>query len=159
MEKEKLQGFATRVTQANRSELVVIIYEAAIASIEEGKKFLLEDKVSEARKEIDRAKGLIEELMCSLEMKYGISHYLRQLYIYAGGELCQGIALRQPEFFDHALNILQKLLPSFQEVAKQDSSAPVMENTQQIYTGLTYGRGSLNETVAMGMDHSRGYEA
>lgn len=159
MEKEKLQGFATRVTQANRSELVVIIYEAAIASIEEGKKFLLEDKVSEARKEIDRARGLIEELMCSLEMKYGISHYLRQLYIYAGGELCQGIALRQPELFDHALNILQNLLPSFQEVAKQDSSAPVMENTQQIYAGLTYGRGSLNETVAMGMDHSRGYEA
>lgn len=159
MEKEKLQEFATRVTQANRSELVVIIYEAAIASIEDGKQYLFEENVSEARKEIDRARGFIEELMCSLDMKYRISHYLRQLYIYANGELCQGIALRQPELFDHALNILKKLLPSFQEVAKQDSSAPVMENTQQIYAGLTYGRGSLNETVAMDMDRSRGYEA
>lgn len=159
MQKEKLQSFATRVTQANRSELVVIIYEAVIASIDEGKKYLEEQNVPEARREIQRARGLVEELMCSLDMKYNISHYLRQLYIYATGELCQGIALRQPERFDHALNIFQKLLPSFQEVAKQDSSAPVMENTQQIYAGLTYGRGSLNETVAMDMDRSRGYEA
>ena len=40
MEKEKLQEFAVRVSQANRSELVVIIYEAALASIAEGKKQL-----------------------------------------------------------------------------------------------------------------------
>ena len=40
MEKERLQEYAARVTQANRSELVVIIYEATIASIEEGKKYL-----------------------------------------------------------------------------------------------------------------------
>ena len=34
MEKERLQEYAARVTQANRSELVVIIYEATLASIE-----------------------------------------------------------------------------------------------------------------------------
>ena len=49
MQKEKLQSFATRVTQANRSELVVIIYEAVIASIEEGRKYLEEQNVTEAR--------------------------------------------------------------------------------------------------------------
>ncbi|MFR1028556.1 MAG: hypothetical protein ACLSD6_04705 [Clostridium sp.] len=38
MEKERLQEYAARVTQANRSELVVIIYEATLASIEEGLK-------------------------------------------------------------------------------------------------------------------------
>ena len=32
MEKERLQEYAARVTQANRSELVVIIYEATLAS-------------------------------------------------------------------------------------------------------------------------------
>ena len=36
MRKELLQEFATRVTQANRSELVVVIYEAILASIKEG---------------------------------------------------------------------------------------------------------------------------
>ncbi len=49
MDKKVLQEFATRVTQANPSELVVVIYEAAIASMKEGKKSALrpEDRRSQ----------------------------------------------------------------------------------------------------------------
>lgn len=159
MEKELLQGYATRVTQANRSELVVIVYEAAISSIEEGKVHLDQGDIDGARIEIDRAKGLIEELMCSLDMQYTIAHYLRQLYIFAYRELCQGIAKRDSSLFDHSLDVLNGLLPSFKELARQDDSAPVMANTEQIYAGLTYGRGSLNETTALGGNLNRGYEA
>lgn len=159
MEKERLQEFAARVSQANRSELVVVIYEAALASIAEGKKLLEKDEVAGARKEIERAEGMLTELLRSLDMQYSVSHYLRQLYIYARQELCHGIALRQPELFDHASNILEQLLPSFQEVAKQDTSEAVMQNAQQIYAGLTYGKDSLNETVGVGFDTNRGFEA
>ena len=120
MKKEQLQEFAARVTQANRSELVVVIYEATLASIAEGKRYLMENDVEKARTEIARARGMITELMSSLDLQYEISHYLRQLYIFAYHELCHGIAERAPELFDHASDIFEKLLPSFQEVAKQD---------------------------------------
>lgn len=159
MEKERLQEFAARVSQANRSELVVVIYDAAIASIEEGKSCLEMDDITAARKEIDRAKGMVDELLHSLDLKYQISHYLRQLYIYAYRELCQGIALRDADRLDHASDVLKGLLPSFREVAKQDESGPVMENTQQIYAGLTYCRDSLDETIAVGVNYNRGFEA
>lgn len=159
MEKSKLQEFAARVTQANRSELVVVIYEAVLASIAEGKRCLTEDQVEEVRLEISRARSVITELMGSLDMQYGISHYLRQLYIFAYHELCHGIAMRQPELFDHASDIFEKLLPSFQEVAKQDDSEAVMQNVQTIYAGLTYGRGTLNETVGVEVDTNRGFQA
>lgn len=159
MEKSKLQEFAARVTQANRSELVVVIYEAVLASIAEGKRCLTEEQIEEARLEISRARSLITELMGSLDMQYGISHYLRQLYIFAYHELCHGIAMRQPELFDHASDIFEKLLPSFQEVAKQDDSEAVMQNVQTIYAGLTYGRGTLNETIGVGVDTNRGFQA
>ena len=102
---------------------------------------------------------MITELMGSLDLQYEISYYLRQLYIYAYQELCQGIANRNPEQFDHASRIFEKILPSFQEVAKQDDSEAVMENVQTIYAGLTYGRGTLNETIATGVEPNRGYEA
>ena len=36
MEKEKLNAYAARVSQANRSELVVIMYEAFLDSVKEG---------------------------------------------------------------------------------------------------------------------------
>ena len=159
MEKSKLQEFAARVTQANRSELVVVIYEAVLASIAEGKRCLAEEQIEEARLEISRARSLITELMGSLDMQYGISHYLRQLYIFAYHELCHGIAMRQPELFDHASDIFEKLLPSFQEVAKQDDSEAVMQNLQTIYAGLTYGRGTLNETIGVEVDTNRGFQA
>ena len=159
MKKELLQEYAARVTQANRSELVVVIYEATLASIAEGKQRLAEGQIEEARTEIARARGMITELMGSLDLQYGISHYLRQLYIFAYQELCQGIALREPERFDHASDIFEKLLPSFKEVAKQDDSDAVMENVQTIYAGLTYGRGTLNETVGTDVDNNRGFQA
>jgi flagellar protein FliS len=102
---------------------------------------------------------MITELMESLDLHYEISSYLRQLYIYAYRELCQGIALRDPERFDHATHIFGNILPSFREVAKQDDSEPVMENVQSIYAGLTYGRGTLNETLGTGVEMNRGFEA
>ena len=160
MDKETLQAFATRVTQANRSELVVVIYEAALASIKEGKEALEAGAIPEARREIDRAKSMIQELMYALDMHYNISTYLRQLYIFGYRELCQGIANRDPERFDHTTHILEGLLPSFREVAKQDTSDPLMKNTQTIVAGLTYGPGSdLRETIGVGVNPNRGFKA
>ena len=141
MEKERLQEYAARVTQANRSELVVIIYEATLASIEEGKNYLKQGEIEAARHEIERARSMITELMGSLDLQYEISHYLRQLYVFAYREL------------------FEALLPSFKEVAKQDDSEAVMKNVQTIYAGLTYGRGTLNETIDSGADANRGFEA
>ena len=43
--------------------------------------------------------------------------------------------------------MLKKLRKSFEDVAAQDDSEPLMSNTQDVYAGLTYGRGSLNENV------------
>lgn len=159
MKKERLQELATRVTQANRSELVVVIMEAILESTASGKEMLSAGEIEQARQELSRAKGLIHELMASLDMKYSISHYLRQLYIYAYHEICHAVAERKPELCDHATDIFDQLLPSFREVAKGDNSEPLMKNTQQIYAGLTYGKGTLNETLGAEFDRERGFEA
>ncbi len=159
MEKEQLQAYAARVSQANRSELVVVIYEAFLDSVEDGKKYLQADQISEARREIQRARDFLTELMGSLDLQYEISYYLRRLYIYSYRELCQGVALRDTERLDNAIKVIQNLLPAFREVAKQDDSEPVMENTEPIYAGLTYGRTSLNESLGVNVNNNRGFQA
>ena len=75
MDKEKLNAYAARVAQANRSQLVVIIYEALLESVQEGKRLLKEGEIPECRREIERAKGFLNELMGSLDFSYEISHY------------------------------------------------------------------------------------
>ena len=159
MTKERLQELAARVSQANRSELVVVIIEAVLESTASGKELLEAGEIEPARQELSRARGLITELMASLDMQYHISHYLRQLYIYAYHEICHAVAERKPELCDHATDIFKALLPSFEGVARQDTSGPVMQNTEQIYAGLTYGRGTLNETIGSALDGKRGFEA
>ncbi len=159
MEKEKLNAYAARVSQANRSELVVIIYEAFLDSVEAGDRCLQDGNIQECRREIERARGFLTELMGSLDFSYEISHYLRRLYVFAYHELCQGVACRDRERFENASNIIRKLLPAFQEVAKQDDSAAVMINTESIYAGLTYNRDSLNENLGMDVNMNRGFHA
>ena len=65
MKKDVLQAFATRVTQANKTELVVIIYEAALASIEEGRKALDAGMNAHIAKPIDpeNMKAVLTELL------------------------------------------------------------------------------------------------
>ena len=53
--------------------------------------------------------------------------------------------------------MIKGLKESFEEVAKQDGSGPVMENTQQVYAGLTYGRDSLSEVTMYGNMANRGF--
>lgn len=159
MEKEVLNGYAARVAQANRSELTVIIYEAFLDSVKEGKKELVEGNIENCRREIERAKGFLNELLGSLDFSYEISYYLRRLYIYSYQELCQGVALRDKERFLHAENVMSKLLLAFREVAAQDNSEPLMKNTESIYAGLTYGRDHLNESIGVGVNLNRGFQA
>lgn len=55
-----------------------------------------------------------------------------------------------------AEHIMHRLYTSFVEVAKQDESAPLMKNTQQVYAGMTYARGAVNEDY-MDVDSHRGF--
>lgn len=54
---------------------------------------------------------------------------------------------------------MESLHSAFEEVAKQDTSGAVMQNTQQVYAGLTYGKGKLNEVFMNGNERSRGFMA
>ncbi|MDD7350179.1 MAG: flagellar protein FliS [Clostridiales bacterium] len=159
VDKEKLNAYAARVSQANRSELVVIIFEAFIDSVKEGDARMREGDMPACRLEMERARGFLTELMGSLDFQYEISYYLRRLYVYAYHEICQGMALRDSERFSHANQVMEALLPAFRQVAEQDNSETVMKNVQQIYAGLTYGRGSLHETIGVDIGKERGFEA
>ena len=64
------------------------------------------------------------------------------------------------EEIEAAEKVLRKLGDSFREVAKTDESKPVMENTQRVYAGITYGRGlDLDETLVAPAMESRGFRA
>lgn len=159
MNKEAIQSFTARITQASKSELIVILYEMTLVRIEEAEKSYRENDLSNFDKELKSAQKYVSELMAALDYRYGISYDLLSLYLYTNKHIIRAIVKQNPLTLQYAKSILKKLLVGFEEVSKSDKSGPMMRNTQQLYAGLTYGKGSLNETYIDPSNKSRGFIA
>lgn len=157
MEKEQKREYTARIAQANRSELVVIIYELFLLAIEDAEKSFEKGELSQGVKYIKRAQGFLQELMGSLDHRYAIAEELKRLYRYVYEQLIFSAIRRQMVNGETVKEVMGKLRDAFIQVAKEDTSGPVMKNTQQVYAGLTYGKGSLNEVLMTGNESTRGF--
>lgn len=159
MKKEAIQSFAARITQASRSELVVIMYEMILAKIEEAEKSYSEKDLKNYDSELKGAQRYVSELMTALDYHYKISYDLLSLYLYTNKHIITAIIKQNPQTLHIAKEVMNKLLTGFEGVSKADKSGPMMRNTQQLYAGLTYGKGSLNETFIDPSNKNRGFIA
>lgn len=159
MKKEAIRDFTVRVTQASQSELTVILYEMILAEIKDAKEAYEAGDLAAFDKELKRAQKFVTELQSSLDFQYTISYDLMSLYLFVNKRIITAIIRREPSTLDSAESIMKKLLVGFEGVSRADKRGPVMRNTQQLYAGLTYGRGYLNETYIDPSDKNRGFIA
>lgn len=160
MKAESVKIFTRRITSANKSEIIVIIYDIIEENLALAKKALAEGDRETYRNEIKQAISFVKELLVSLDMNYEVSKNLASLYIYVSRCLNFALVSGKKEEIESAEKVLRKLGDSFREVAKTDESKPVMENTQRVYAGITYGRGlDLDETLVAPAMESRGFRA
>ena len=159
MNSVKKREFTARVSQANRSELVVIMYEIILTDIKTAKEAYAKwDKVAYVG-DLRNAQKFVLELMNALDFEYEISKQLMSLYIYLNKNIIKSIAKYDEEKLETVEMIVNKLLDSFRQVSEMDDSEPVMENTETIYAGLTYSKDSLNETPYAMSGANRGFMA
>ncbi len=157
MKKETVQAYSVRVTQASRSELIVILIEMILTEIAEAKEAAAIGDLDIFDRELKKAQKYVNELIVPLDYQYPISYDLVSLYLYINKRIITAIIQKQPEPLNSAETVLNKLLIAFEGVSKEDKSGPVMRNTQQLYAGLTYGKGVLNETYIDPGNKSRGF--
>lgn len=158
MDKEKQKDFARRVTQANRTQLVAVTYDIILEHLKCAKEYLVNGNKDEYRSELKSAGKFLAELMRSLDFKYPISVNLLRLYEYVQVVFVSSEISGENRGLENAENVLTKLGSAFATISKEDTSGPVMENTQQIVAGLTYGKGTLNE-ADMSSGTNRGFLA
>lgn len=159
MKKEAVRAFSARVTQASKSELVVILYEMILTEIHEAKDAYEHDDLEGFDKELKLAQKYITELTAILDYRHAISYELLSLYLYVNKRIIKAIIKRNPLPLESTESVLSKLLIGFRGVSEQDKSGPVMRNTQQLYAGLTYGKGKLNEVNIDPSNRNRGFIA
>lgn len=157
MKDELKQQFALRITQANKTELVVILYEMFLTYLTDAKEDLGREDTATFRLDIQRARGCLKELMGSLNYDYEPAPTLLKLYIYVSKLLVTADLHNEQKELDEAEKIMKRLRDAYASVSKQDKSGPVMGNTQTVYAGLTYSKNDLSVSLEEGS--SRGFFA
>ena len=133
MDREAIKTYSYRISQATRSELVVIVYDII--------RDYLKDAVSTSdnavfKEKLHMAMRGIDQLITGLDMQYELSGNLYVLYNYMKRTLIGA----QVSYDKNVVN-----------------SAPLMKNTEKVYSGLTYSKyGAGNETASDTLTN-RGY--
>lgn len=156
MDNQLKQDFTRRLSQCNSGEMIVIIYDILFAYTADAKRAHKEGDRMEMKTAIRKAQKTLDELVKSLDFSYDLSSDLYALYVFCKNELARTLYENRMDGLNEAEKILRRLYYSFVEVAKQDTGGPLMQNTQQVYVGMTYARGMLYESY-MEMDSQRGF--
>ena len=156
MTTEQKKEFTRKISQANSSELIVILYDIALVYVKESIRFMETDDGQNAKIQADFAKRCIEEMMLNLHFEYDLATVLHRIYLSMKKSLREGILENKKEKLVSVRDNLTSLRDAYAQIVPQDTSAPVMGHTQTVVAGLTYGKHSLNESLAQ-ESSSRGF--
>ena len=155
---EKKQEFTLKISEANKTQMITIIYEMIMYYLDEAIDNIGIGRKDDAVRSITNAQNCIDELIHSLNMDYELAQSLFQIYIFSKKELIVAAGTFSIHRIWRVLKNFRNLHDAYAELEKEDSSAKVMGNTQKVYAGLTYGRYSLNEDVTA-VSYNRGLMA
>lgn len=147
MTKEQIQEYTLKITRANRSRLIVIVYELALNYIDDAVSAFDRQDMEGFKNNASYAGKCVADLLEALDFNYEPSYPLMRLYVFISKQISLAPIKKDKEGLVVAKRLLSKLKKSFEDIADQDDSEPLMSNTQDVYAGLTYGKGSLNESI------------
>lgn len=147
MTKEKKQQFTLRITQANPTQLVVILYEMCLEYLDEARNALQAGEIPAFREGTRKTRGCLSELMQSLDLDYEPAPAMLQLFLFCVRRLAYSEFHRDEKALEEIESVLRPLHDAYEKIQDQNASGPVMGNAQTVYAGLTYGRNSLTENM------------
>ena len=150
--------FTLKITQANATELIVILYDMILVYMKEAGEFWDYGNKEEYVRSLQKIRNCIGELMDSLNPEYEIARNMYSLYVFFLKELVLA------EKKENGITFLEKIKPmieslrnAYNTVAQENKNGPLMQNTQTVYAGLTYGRKDVN--VSLEQLSNRGFRA
>lgn len=149
MTPERKQEYTRRITQANRTEIIVITYEIALDYIADAQKLLQSENVEGCRQELVHAAKCVEQLLYALDYKYPLSYNLLRLYNYMLECIRKASYKKDQKYLTEPVKMLKTLHGSFEKAAASDTSGPMMGGADEVYEGLTYNAHGKNCTSTM----------
>ena len=159
MNKDAIKTFSYRISQANKTELIVVMYDMALEYLQDAKSARTASEQEQYTENIKLAK---DRLLCDLDMQYDISKELFNIYMTMQKFLVKAscaISKDNDKYIDSVLKMIQTLRKSWYEVSLTDHSETLMKNTQQVYAGLTYSSAGNSNEISQDYNINRGFRA
>lgn len=150
--------FTRRVSQCNKGELIVIMYDIFFAYTGDVRVAYEAEDWDAYKEGLRKGQRALDELISALDFKYDLAQNLYSIYVFCKDSLAKCMYKRKIADMEEAERLMRRLYDGFVHAAKEDTSEPLMKNTQQVYAGYTYGRDDLIETC-QDSDISRGFLA
>ncbi|QFJ54078.1 flagellar protein FliS [Pseudobutyrivibrio xylanivorans] len=158
MNKDKISAFTLRIASSNGCGLITVLYDIYEEYESEAIENFKAGQVDEAILALKKCSQVVTHLQKDLNFDYKVSTNLYALYDYVKRNISKSIYKATAEGLLEAKRIMDELGAAFEEIAREDCSDPLMQNTQYVMAGITYGRETLNESL-MGNQTSRGFWA
>lgn len=159
MTKEEISEYTLRISQANNSQLVVVMYDVILKYLNDSLVKYKDNNSDEFIYLLRKAQKMHQELMNTLSFSEKICFDVMQLYLYVNKNIIMSIIKLKPYNLESSIIVMNNLRKGFDGLAKKDFEEPIMRNTHKVYLGLTYGPGCLNETMDALDQNNRGFMA
>ena len=147
MTDEMKKEYTLRISQSSRTEIIVILYELAIGYLKDAENcFDVSDREG-ARRECVNCTRVFGDLIGALDFSYELAFPLYRIYEYLSKEVSAAIICNDAKRLSAPIRLMESLKEAFVKLSESDLTGPVMGNSQMVYSGLTYGKGSLNEDM------------
>lgn len=153
MTKEDINVYTRRITQGNRTDIIVVLYDIYLDYINTAISAFDNDDHEELKNAVYHCNEVIRHLEKDLNFAYDISVDLYKLYNFIQRMIAKFSYKKDKSLLEITIPIIRDLREAFAEVAEEDNSGRVMKNAQTVIAGITYGRGSLYE-----MTNDAGYK-
>ena len=147
MTNEKKQQFTLRISKANKTDLIVVLYDMVLEYLEDARVAHASDDAEAFKESIRKIRNCMQELIASLHFEYDVAANLLSLYIYVNKELVRASVHYDDDVLDHVESVILKLRDAYSQISVNNHEEPLMQNTQNVYAGLTYNKNLMNEEL------------
>ncbi len=157
MTKEAVTTYTMQITQANSSKLLCIAYSIWLDFAHDVTTYYEKQDFDAYKQSLKKLQKVNQEIINMLSRENAVAQDVKTIHFFANRKIVDSILKKEPVELDRLIVMMEKLKLAFEEISKQDFDEPLMQNTQQVYAGLTYGRGTLNESMDPMGQSNRGY--
>lgn len=154
MTEEQMNVYKMRISQAGIAEMAVIMLEMEMQWIQDALAADRHKNAEEFVRCVGKAQSVQVELMNVMNMDNATAVDVYSVFAFINKQLIRSKIKSKPLELDRCLSMLTKYHISFKELVKTDEGGPVMQQSEKVYAGLTYGTGGLVESSTGGMDYT-----